>query len=380
MKRSIFYILMFILLLTLALPGTAFARGFQDDRIITGGIFTLRSGETLDGNLVIFGGVVTLEEGSRVNGDVVLMGGTLSIDGRVDGNVVGIGGSVSLGESANVRGDLTTIAAALNRDPEATVAGQVITGFQTPFQFTAPTPGRVVMPESLRFETFFAPFWAALWFLFRIFLWAALAMLVVMFLPAPTERVARTIVNQPVLAGGAGLLTAIVAPLLFIAIAITIILIPISLVGVLVLAVAWFFGRIALGLEVGRRLALMLRQDWPLPVVAGIGTFVPTLVVDGANQLIPCVGWILPVLVGILGLGGVLLTRFGSQPYPPDRGLAPRTPPPPAPIPTVPEEPWMEETETGEPVAVEPWVEEDLAGEPPVMPPEDLPGEPDREE
>lgn len=238
------------------------------------------------------------------------------------------------------------------------------------------------MPETLQVETFFAPFWAALWFLFRIFLWAALAMLVVMFLPAPTERVARTVVAQPVLAGGVGLLAAIVAPLLFIAIAITIILIPISLVGVLVLAVAWFFGRIALGLEVGRRLALMLRQDWPLPVVAGAGTFVLTLVVDGADQLIPCVGWIFPVLVGILGLGGVLLTRFGSQPYPPYSGLTPRTPPPPPPppAPTVPEEPWSQGIESGEPLAEEPWVEDDFTGEPPVMPPEDLPAEPDREE
>ena len=82
------------------IPSTASAKGIYDDKIVTGGSFTLYSGETLDGNLFIFGGAVTVEEEALIEGDILLMGGTISIDGRVEGDVVGFGGVVRLGDSS----------------------------------------------------------------------------------------------------------------------------------------------------------------------------------------------------------------------------------------------------------------------------------------
>lgn len=325
MKQTVKYALLLVLLAALALPGTTLARSLQDDRVIAGGTFVLRSGETQDGNLLILGGAVTLEEGSQVNGDVVLMGGTLSVDGTVNGNIVGIGGVVSLHSHAVVQGDVTTLAATLTPDPGSVVYGQVVSGFRSPFQFTI--PGSVQVPSVPDISVRLAPLWEGMWFLFRTFMWAALAVLLVMFLPNQAERTAQAVVDQPVLAGAVGLLTAVVVPLLLIAMAITIILIPVSLIGGIVLAIAWILGRIALGLEVGRRIALNLRQDWPLAVAAGIGTFVLTLVVDGIDLVLPCVGWLFPALVGLLGLGGVVLTRFGTQVYPPPTGGYPAYPP-----------------------------------------------------
>jgi cytoskeletal protein CcmA (bactofilin family) len=328
MKQTIRLTLLFVVFISLALPGTAFARGLHDDKVVAGGAFTLRSGETLDGSLVVFGGAVTLEEDSRVNGDVVLLGGTVNINGNVQGSVVGIGGVVSLGGSAVVDGDLTTVAATLNREEGARIEGQIITGFRPSVDL--PLPGGVYIPEVPNVGFSVPPFLNVIWFVFRTFLWAALAVLLVMFLPTQTERAANAIVRQPVLAGGIGLLTAIVAPLLLIGIAITIILIPVSLVGALVLAIAWFFGRIALGLEIGKRFEQMANQTWPPAVAAGVGTFVLTFIVDGAGELLSCVGWIFPAVVGILGLGGIFLTRFGTQSYPPypeARPVPPAQPP-----------------------------------------------------
>ncbi len=314
MKRIFNFIFVIVLLATFALPGPAYAKGFQDDKIVAGGTFILTNGDTLDGNLLIFGGSATLEKGSQVNGDVVLLGGTLNIDGQITGNVVGFGGVVNLGQLAVVEGDLTTLAATLNRDKGSRVEGQVVNGFQTPFHFEFPG---VTVPSAQNVRLSVMPIWSVMWFFFRTFLWAALAVLVVMFLPAATHRTADAIVSQPVLVGGIGLITTVIAPLLLIGIAITIILIPISLVGALAMVVAWFFGRIVIGFEVGRRMAEMLKQDWPVAVAAGIGTFILALVVDGANEVIPCVGWLFPVMVGMLGLGAVILTRFGTQTYPP---------------------------------------------------------------
>ena len=333
MKHKLSIAVLLVLLIGMTFPGIALAKELRDDKVVAGGSFTLESGETLDGNLLIFGGAVTLEEGSLVNGDVVLMGGSLSIDGEVDGSVVGIGGIVNLGSTAEIDGDITVIGAGLNRDEGARVSGEVISGFDGPFSFEI--PGRIEIPSIPDIPTVpnieirgFNVFWSGLWFLFRTFLWAALAMLVVMFLPNPTERVARTAIGQPALSGAVGLLTTVVVPLLLVVIALTLILIPISLIGGLVLVVAWFFGRIAIGLEIGKRLGETMNQVWSLPVAAGVGTFVLTLVIDGAGELIACVGWILPTVVGLIGLGSVLLTRFGNQNYPPDYAvLAPGIPP-----------------------------------------------------
>lgn len=236
---------------------------------------------------------------------------------------------MGLGNTAEVDGNITTLAATLNREAGAQVHGDVIRGLQRPLRF--PFSGRVITPDVPDFGVRFPGILNVMWFFFRTFLWAALAVLLVMFLPLHTERVAVSIVRQPILAGGVGLLTAVVAPLLLIGIAITIILIPVSLVGALILAIAWFFGRIALGYEIGKRFSETTNQDWPAPVAAGIGTFVMTFVIDGANSLIPCVGWIIPALVGIVALGGVLLSRFGTQTYPLYPGPAPAAPVPPAP-------------------------------------------------
>lgn len=314
MNPKIKFVLLAILVIAVLVPGTVFAKGFSDDRVITGGTFTLREGETQDGNLLIFGGVVTLEDGSQVNGDVVLLGGTIDIDGSVGGNVVGIGGVVSLGADAAVDGDLTTLAASLNREEGARVRGNVTSGFPAPFSFSV--PGGVTVPDVPSVEVRVSPILNVMWFFFRTFLWAALAVLLVMFLPDHIERTATTIIRQPVLAGGVGLLTTIVGPLLLIGIAITIILIPVSLVGFLILAIAWFVGRIAIGYEIGRRFAETANQDWPPAVAAGAGTFILTFVIDGADALIPCVGWLIPAVVGIVGVGGILLSRFGTQYYP----------------------------------------------------------------
>jgi hypothetical protein len=324
MNKRYKYVVLLVTLVLLLIPGTAFAKELQDDRVVAGGTFTLESGEMLDGSLIVFGGTAAVEQDALVDNDVVVLGGIVTIDGTVGGNVVGVGGVVNLKENAIVEGDLTTVAATLNREPGARVDGQVITGIDV--------PALSVVPGTFDFQPFdnFDPFtnfepmfnpigftiWRVIWFVFRTLLWGALAALVAMFLPNPTTRTKQTIVTQPVMAGGVGLLTIIITPIILLLLAITCILSPISLLGAMALVVAWVFGRIAIGLEIGNRIAKSFDRDWPIPLAAGVGTFGLALVVDSVGTFIPCVGWLIPALVGLFGLGGVVLTRFGSQAYP----------------------------------------------------------------
>ncbi|MFH2039989.1 MAG: polymer-forming cytoskeletal protein [Chloroflexota bacterium] len=330
MKTTLKVYTILILLLALFLPlQTAFADGFSDGQVIFGSNFTLASGETLTGDLVVFGGSVTVEPEAHVIGDIVLFGGSLTIAGEVTGDVVLVGGSGLLKSTAIVAGDLNMVGGSYQTESGARVVG-AINNFASPPSISYDLPSQVTVPvipnipddisRSIRSSFNFNPFSDFLWLFLKSMGWAALAALVMLFFDSHTRRVSRAVIYQPVIGSSIGLLTLLVVVVLAVILSITIILIPVALIGVLILAFAIAFGWIAIGLEVGQRTAQALHQDWPLPLSAALGTFVLNFMANGIG-FIPCVGWLVPFLIGLLGLGGVLLSRFGTQTYPPSEIL-----------------------------------------------------------
>ena len=312
MKRIMFTSLV-VVFIALAIPVTAFAGGFEDGRVVFGTNFVLESGEVLDGDLAVIGGSATLEEGSLVTGTVFLVGGDIFAAGEIEGDLAIVGGNANLGSGAVVGGDLVTFGASVNRGT-AQIEGDFIDGEALNF----PTDIRFADWESnqfMRFPSYRYSFVGnILAYLFTSLMLAALAVLVVMFLPKRTQLVADTVVSQPVLAGALGLLTAFVAPILIFLLVITCCFAVVGIVGAVVLVAAWVLGMVAMGLEVGNRLSAATNQDFQPVVAAGLGTLILGLVVNGIG-LIPCVGWLIPFLVGIIGTGAVLMSRFGGQEY-----------------------------------------------------------------
>jgi hypothetical protein len=337
MKRSLFLVGA-VLLLALAIPTAAFAGGHLDGRVILGGEFTLASGETLDGDLIVLGGNARTEQGSTITGSVFIAGGNLQIDGTVNGDISVLGGNVDLKSHAIVKGDVSSIGGNINRAEGAQVLGQVVTGqgLNVPFQiqpFTQVPPGvEIPFAGGRVWADAFRPLAGLGWSIFQSLMLAALAVLVVMFAPEATNRVSKAIVDQPIIAGGLGILTGVVFPALLVLLAVTICLIPFSLLGVFVLVIAAVFGWIAVGTEIGKRIGTMFNWQLHPAGAAGLGTLVIGLVADGIG-FIPCVGWVAPALVSAVGLGGVVLTRFGTRIY---EGMPPASPvvdelPPPSP-------------------------------------------------
>lgn len=304
-----------------------------DDKLVLGGVFTLAEDEVLRGSLMVMGGTAILEEGSRVEGDVVLLGGSVSGHGAIEGDVIAIGGFIELSESAHVRGNVNAIGGHVAFADRSSIEGDVFNGLEGDFPFVIPgdfqIPEIPQIPQVPQVNVNTGPnyFMKFLWWLFRSFLWAALAVLLVLFVPGQTRRVARVTTSQTLIALAIGLFTAVAVPLLLFFIAITIIGIPVSLVGGFFLAAAWAFGVVAIGTETGNRLASAFRQEWALPVAAGLGALIFTLVVNGLGALVPCVGWMAPVFASMVGLGAVVLTRFGTQEYPPDANPPDANPP-----------------------------------------------------
>jgi len=336
MKNKFRFISLVLLLAVLLAPtGSVYAQGTgpNDGQVIFGSNFTLESGETFDGNLVLFGGNVTIEEEATLNGDLVVIGGRVESNGELDGDVVIIGGQINLEEFAVVSGDVVTIGGQLQQEDGAEIKGEVVNNvapeIEIPNGRVPPViPGVPVVPDvpsvpSPNIRIDFNPFRSAAGVFVQALIVAMLAMLIVVFLQPQMERVSQAIVSQPVMSGAFGLAAAVGGPVTILVVSlimvITLILIPVAVLvvfmGALFLALAWLFGVIALGYEVGERFARSLNQTWAPVLTAGFGTFL-VMLVGGAIGEIPCIGWIVPTLIGLLAIGAVATTRFGMRPAP----------------------------------------------------------------
>jgi hypothetical protein len=344
MKSTTFKLLtLFFLLALLILPASpAYAQGPDPDgggRVIFGSNFTLESGETFEGNLVVFGGNVDLEEDSILNGDLVVIGGTIQSSGETRGDIVVMGGQVSLEESSLVEGDVVTIGGQLNREEGAEIQGEIVNNVAPDVVFPSgripPTiPDVPGVPDAPRPEIniSYNPFGEFMRVFGSALLVSFLGILATLFFQPHLARVSEAVVAQPLMTTSIGLLTIVV---LFVA-ALTLILLPLVGLSLIPLAFAWLFGVISIGQEIGERLSKALHQTWTPVIATGVGTFILVFIVasvQSLNHLLPfmaCVTWVVPVLVGLLAVGAVVITRFGTRPVQVP-GMTVYTPPSPAP-------------------------------------------------
>ena len=309
------------LLLIPVSPAFALELGpYDGGPVIFGGNYTLKSGETLNGDLVVFGGNVSIEEDALVEGSVVVFGGNVTMDGTMQGDLVIFGGAGSLGSKSVVEGDLVTVGGSVSRADGSVVKGEITN--EPAIEIPAPTipdvpavpvvPSVPQSPDGFNFNPIGSAFSTLL---FAVVL-GGLAMLLILFMQPQMERVAQTAFTQPVLVGGVGLLSIFAIIVSFV----TIILIPIGLLALfIVLPLAWVLGIVSLGMEVGERFTRAIDQSWAPALSAGFGTFLLMLVAGGIG-MVPCVGWLVPGIVGLVGVGATALTVFGSRTYPPAMG------------------------------------------------------------
>ncbi len=333
MKKLFCTLVVLTILLLPAAPALALGPSLEG-RVIIGQNFTLQSGQTLTGDLVIIGGEAVVEQGATVTGDTVVIGGNLQLDGQVNGNAVVIGGLVSLGSQASLAGDAVTIGGTVQRAEGAKIGGNIVSNFPPPtFQLPSGSATEAQpLPPQPRFQFDFGPLGTAASVFFQALGLGALAMLLTVFLHPQLDRVGQALARQPFIAGTIGVLTIIAAAITVVILAVTLILIPLAVATVLLLVLAWLFGIVALGMEVGDRFTRAIHQSWEPVLSAGIGTFLLAIVVGTVN-LIPCVGWLAPVIVGMIGLGAAVTTVFGTRlmpvaaPIDPAAGASPQLPP-----------------------------------------------------
>lgn len=333
-----FRTMVLLLLLSLLLVPTSSVQaqgpGPGNGQVLFGTNFTLESGETFDGDLVLFGGNVIIEDDATLNGNLVVIGGQVESNGELNGDLVVVGGQIKLDESAFVGGDVVTVGGQLQKEEGAVIDGTVVNNVAPEIEIpngrvppvvpgVPDVPDVPAVPEvpapSFNFD--FNPFWT-IWGVFsQALIVALLAMLVVVFLQPQLEQVSEAIVRQPLMSGVFGLAAAVGGPVALLVASlimiVTLILIPVAvlvlILGTTLLALAWLFGVIALGYEVGERFTRSINQTWAPVFTAGVGTFF-VMLIGGALGEFPCVGWVVPTLIGLVAIGAVAITRFGMRP------------------------------------------------------------------
>lgn len=326
----------------------------------------------ITGGLAVMSGDTRLEAGSYVSGDVFGLDSDQDIAGRVGGNLTSVSGQVVLRSSAVIDGNLLGWREGIEREPGAQVKGQELQGIPSvPFLPAVPEPPRLLTPQVPSPMTPIPPvpvrparpprswgqtttgdvgrvFGATLSSLVLI----AVGMLVVIIWRRPVQRVSNCIVALPWRSLGVGVLTVLIAVVVEVVAALllavlsvvgatlsaTIILLPLGIVlillGVLLLlpaplalAAGLIVGWVGLAELLGRRVLGLLRVRDVSPLAAVVLGLALTILLPALLSLsdVCCIAWpAVVLLVSSLGLGSVVLTRFGTRTCFPARGpLAP---------------------------------------------------------
>jgi MFS family permease len=243
---------------------------------------------------------VTIEENMKVR-NVFVLRGQITINGTVEQNVVAIGGSIVLTRTAVVNGDVVALGGIIVMGKGADVHGTLT---EINSSNISAAISDLLSDDWEGWSWLFAIFSVVVFFAILI-----LALLIVALIPKPIQVIAETIKTNTFkvsLSGLLGLLLIVPIAVLLTISVIGIVLIPLEMILVVSAALLGF---IAVSQLIGRRVLMLIKRTgggvirqtfWGLMTLWLIGW-------------IPYVGWMIKVLAVVLGLGGVIMTRFGTK-------------------------------------------------------------------
>jgi len=137
-----------------------------------------------------------------------------------------------------------------------------------------------------------------------------------LLMPQATNTMTHALIAQPWAVLGFGALTAFVLVVGGLILAVTICLIPLVILAGLAVALGVLAGWLALGYELGKRIASgIFKTEWHPVLSAVLGNLILYLLASGLG-LIPCLGGFLVFVAMLFALGMSVVTLFGAKPYP----------------------------------------------------------------
>lgn len=239
---------------------------------------------TVTGDVEMAAGSVVVADSGTVEGAMTVGTGSLVVDGTVLGDVTAGAGEIALGPDARIAGDL-------RYDPDASLTGN-----------RGAVEGRIVADSAIGGGVDVGPTIPGVVFdVWGLVVGLLVGALLLYGAPEFSDRVTGMAVGDPLRSGGIGLLAVIAAPVVALLLVITIVGIPLALLGAVLFGVVAWIGSLYGRLAIGAWLADSLDRESRLATLL-LG-FLSVFVVG----LVPFLGGLVQVVVALLGLGALAL-------------------------------------------------------------------------
>jgi len=261
----------------------------QVDGDLEGGAGSVTIAGTVAGDVEVGAGSVTVAENGTVNGTFTAGAGTVVVDGTLEDDAEIGAETIRLGETATIAGDLR-YDGDLEGNTDA-VAGDIEED---------PALGVDVAPTV-------QPFAAWLFAAYAFAINLLLGVILLALFPRFSDRVADSVATGPLRSGLVGLGVFVGVPILLIALAITVIGIPLSILGILLFALLLWIGTVYGLFAIAAWVLSLIGLDnrW-LALIVG-------LLVGAALTRVPIVGGVINLLVLLLGLGAIARALYGHR-------------------------------------------------------------------
>ena len=260
----------------------------SQQRPIFGSTLSVGPASVLCGDVTIVGGTVFVQ--GLVRGNILAFGSNILLDGGVSGDIRLFGGSIHFGTGSYVLGNVNLYGSRVDGEKELHIGGT--------FDDHSKNNGLFGL----------GAFNLPIWFLLVML---PLGLLYARFFPEHIMFISTAMRNQARRSLLIGLLSALLAPAILLILIALIISIPLALIVLLVLLIAWTAGTIALCWMLGEQ---VIRAFTTRPSTRYLQVMVGVIMLAVFISL-PFIGWIVFLGTGIVGVGAVFLSRFGTRLY-----------------------------------------------------------------
>ena len=245
--------------------------------------------EVVCGDVTSFGGSVTVQ--GTLHGNITAFNSSTVIIGQIFGNLTVFGGVIALHSIEQIHGHIA-VYGTKKLNAQSKQLDSVM----------ADTAQNQSLPDRMGEFTF--PFWS-------LIIWSVLGIALSSLLPEHVVLVRTTVTTKTRRSIIIGLLSIVLAPAVLVVLVALILPIPLAIILGLGLIAAWILGTVAISWTVGEYILRNIAPKYNtrlIDVVVGL----TVLVLVGS---LPYIGWFFSIGVGLLGLGAVFLSRFGTRLY-----------------------------------------------------------------
>ncbi|TMT81747.1 polymer-forming cytoskeletal protein [Haloterrigena sp. H1] len=242
------------------------------------------------GALIVGDATVTVPADEAVSGPVYVIGGELRVHGTVEGDVTQLSGSLVVEDGATIDGELQHIGGSEELSTEATIMERTTVAFES----SEPGPIAAYTPTVL-----------------TTLILAVVGALLSRKHELLLDNVGAAAKDHPLISLTVGALLSVTFLSVFVFMAFTLILLPVSILGLLIGLLIIAYGIIALGYLAGQQL-----NTPRVGLATGFGV-VCIMVLLQVIGVIPILGDLIGGGLLLTGLGAVVLTYFGLQEFEP---------------------------------------------------------------